>query len=167
MAAQTLLRPAEERDLAGIRAIYLPEVLHGSASFETEPPDEAELARRLAKVRGQGLPWLVAAIDGQVAGYAYAGPYRERPAYRFTVEDSVYIADWARGRSLGRILLTAVVAAAGRAGCRQMVAIIGDSANAGSIRLHEACGFAHVGTLKAVGLKHGRWLDTVIMQRAL
>jgi L-amino acid N-acyltransferase YncA len=161
------LRPAVPGDLAAIAAIYEPEVRHGTATFELEPPDAAELSRRLAKVRAAGLPWLVAELDGQIGGYAYAAPYRDRPAYRFTAEDSVYLAAWARGRGVGRRLLDAVVEAAGDAGMRQMVAVIGDSANLASVRLHRACGFAAVGTLRDVGFKLGRWLDTVVMQRSL
>ena len=115
----------------------------------------------------RGLPWLVAEADGAVAGYAYAGPYRARPAYRFTVENSVYVAPAMAGRGLGRALLTRLLALCEAAGCRQVVAIIGDSANAASIGLHRACGFRDVGVLRAVGFKHGRWVDTVLMQRAI
>lgn len=162
-----IVRLAGDADLAVIRAIYEPEVRHGTATFELEPPDVAELARRLAKVKDVGLPWLVAERDGVVLGYAYATPYRERPAYRFTAEDSVYIAQEARGRGVGRRLLAAVLDRSRAAGMRQMVAIIGDSANLGSIALHRACGFRSIGTLADVGYKHGRWLDTVLMQKAL
>ncbi|HEX6014853.1 MAG TPA: GNAT family N-acetyltransferase [Geminicoccaceae bacterium] len=161
------LRPASPGDLAAIAAIYELEVRHGTATFELEPPDAAELGRRLAKVRAAGLPWLVAELDGQVGGYAYAAPYRDRSAYRFTVEDSVYLAAWARGRGIGRRLLDAVIEAARVAGMRQMVAVIGDSANLASVRLHRSCGFADVGMLRDVGFKFGRWLDTVLMQRSL
>lgn len=161
------LLPAEPSDLPHALAIYATEVRHGTASFELEPPDLDELARRHAKVRDLGLPWLVAAGPGGIGGFAYATSYRERPAYRFTVEDSVYVAEWARGMGLGRALLEAVIAAAGSAGARQMVAIIGDSANLGSIGLHRACGFAEVGVLRDVGRKFDRWLDTVLMQRTL
>jgi phosphinothricin acetyltransferase len=167
MLKDVRLRPAETGDLAAIAAIYAPEVLEGTATFELEPPDAAELGLRLAKVRALGLPWLVAEEGGRIAGYAYAGMHRDRPAYRFTVEDSVYLAPWARGRGIGRLLLEAVLAASRDAGMRQMVAVIGDSANLGSIHLHRACGFADVGTLRDVGFKFGRWLDTVLMQRAL
>jgi L-amino acid N-acyltransferase YncA len=167
MANVPQLRRAEPADLTDIQAIYAAEVREGAATFELEPPDCAEIALRLAKVQTLGLPWLVAELDDQVAGYAYAAMYRERPAYRFTVEDSVYIARWAQGRGLGRRLLEAVVTGARSVGMRQMVAVIGDSANLGSIRLHRACGFADVGTLRDVGFKFDRWLDTVLMQRAL
>lgn len=167
MRPEIRLRPAEPADLPAIRAIYTPEVLEGTATFELEPPDVEELGRRLAKVRALGLPWLVAELEGEVAGYAYATPYRDRPAYRFTTEDSVYIARPARGRGVGRALLAAVLEETRRAGIRQMVAVIGDSANAGSIALHAACGFVHAGILRDVGCKFGRWIDTVLMQRAL
>jgi L-amino acid N-acyltransferase YncA len=167
MPTDVRLRPAEAGDLAAIAAIYTPEVLEGTATFELEPPDAAELGVRLAKVRALGLPWLVAEAGGRIAGYAYAAMHRDRPAYRFTVEDSVYLAPWARGRGIGRQLLEAVVAASREAGMRQMVAVIGDSANLGSIGLHRACGFLDVGTLRDVGFKFGRWLDTVLMQRPL
>lgn len=167
MRPEIRLRPAGPADLPTIHAIYAPEVLEGTASFEIEPPDAAELGQRLAKVQGLGLPWLVAELDGTIAGYAYATPYRDRPAYRFTVEGSVYVARHARGRGVGRALLEAVIEDARRAGIRQMVAVIGDSANAGSIALHAACGFAHAGVLRDVGYKFGRWIDTVLMQRAL
>ena len=130
-------------------------------------PISAEIAHRLGQVRRLGLPWLVAEIDGRLAGYAYAALYRARPAYRHTVEDSVYLAPWARGRGVGRSLLDAVIGGARDAGARQMVAVIGDSANLGSVRLHRACGFLEVGVLREVGFKLDRWLDTVLMQRRL
>lgn len=161
------VRPARAADLPTIQAIYAPEVLEGTATFELEPPDAAEIGTRLAKVEAQSLPWLVAELNGAVAGYAYATRYRDRPAYRFTVEDTVYVARSARGHGLGRALLAALLDGARAAGMRQMVAVIGDTANEGSIRLHQACGFAHVGTLRDVGFKFGRWLDTVLMQRSL
>jgi phosphinothricin acetyltransferase len=163
----TLVRPSREDDLPAMRAIYAHHVLHGLASFEEAPPDVPELARRRAEVLARGLPWLVAEDEGAVAGYAYAGPYRARPAYRFTLEDSVYVAPGMAGRGLGRALLTRLLALCEAAGCRQIVAVIGDSANAASIGLHRACGFREVGTLRAVGFKHGRWVDTVLMQRPL
>ena len=161
------VRPARAADLPTIQAIYAPEVLEGTATFELEPPDAAEIGTRLAKVEAQRLPWLVAELNGAVAGYAYATRYRDRPAYRFTVEDTVYVARSARGHGLGRALLAALLDGARAAGMRQMVAVIGDTANEGSIRLHQACGFAHAGTLRDVGFKFGRWLDTVLMQRPL
>jgi phosphinothricin acetyltransferase len=161
------LRLAEERDLPAIAEIYGHEVREGTASFELEPPDLAEIAHRLRQVRRLGLPWLVAEIDRQLAGYAYAALYRARPAYRHTVEDSVYLAPWARGRGVGRSLLDAVIGGAREAGAHQMIAVIGDSANLGSVRLHRACGFVEVGVLREVGFKLDRWLDTVLMQRRL
>ena len=167
MSHGVMLRPAGPADLDAIRAIYEPEVLHGTATFELDPPDAAEFARRLGKVRAAGLPWLVAELEGSVLGFAYAGAYRERPAYRFTVEDSIYLAPRLRGLGVGRRLLEALVAQARAASMRRMVAVIGDSANHASIGLHRACGFAHVGTLVDVGYKNGQWLDTVLMQKAL
>ena len=167
MSCQPVLRPAAPADLPQILAIYAVEVLRGTASFETEPPDLPELNRRYDKVEQLGLPWLVAELPEGIGGFAYATSYRERPAYWFTVEDSVYVAGFARGRGLGRTLLQAVVVGARAAGARQMVAVIGDSANGGSIALHRACGFAEVGVLRDVGRKFDRWLDTVLMQRAL
>lgn len=161
------IRPAIPDDIAAIQAIYAHEVLYGTASFELEPPGTDEMRARFEAIRARGLPCVVAEIDGRIAGYAYAGPYRPRPGYRFTVEDSVYVAASARGRGLGRLLLDAVIEHATAAGMRQMIAIIGDSAHTASIRLHERAGFRHVGTLEGVGFKFDRWLDTVLMQRPL
>jgi phosphinothricin acetyltransferase len=161
------LRPAELRDVPRIAAIYAYHVLTGLASFEIEPPDEAEIARRLAQVRARGGPYLVAEADERVVGYAYATPYRARPAYRYTLEDSVYVDRDCAGRGVGRRLLERLVAECAACGCRQLVAVIGDSANRPSIALHEACGFARVGLLPAVGYKFGRWVDSVLMQRAV
>lgn len=165
--ASIVLRAAAPRDVARIAAIYAHHVLTGLASFEVEPPDEAEIGRRLADVRAQGLPFLVAEAGGRVVGYAYASPYRARPAYRYTLEDSVYVDRDCAGRGVGRQLLDRLVAECVKCGCRQLVAVIGDSANRASIALHEACGFARVGLLPAVGYKFGRWVDSVLMQRAL
>ena len=162
-----LLRDAHDDDMDAIQAIYTHHVLHGTASFEEEPPPLAEMQRRRADVLARGLPYLVAEIDGRVAGYSYATPYRARSAYRFSIENSVYV-DHARHRSgIGRALLTELIARCERGDWRQMIAIIGDSAQAASIGLHVALGFRHVGTLQSVGFKFGRWLDTVLMQRAL
>ena len=161
------IRPAAPHDVPRIAAIYAHHVRTGLASFEIEPPDEAEIARRLAEVRAQGLPYLVAEADGRVVGYAYAVPHRTRPAYRYTLEDSVYVDRDCAGRGIGRRLLERLVSEAAARGYRQMIAVIGDSANRPSIALHEACGFARVGLLPAVGLKFGRWVDSVLMQRAL
>lgn len=148
-------------------AIYAPEVRHGTASWEWEPPDLEEFARRFAAQQAQGWPWLVAELDGRIAGYAYASRYRPRIGYGWCVEDSVYVAASARGRGVGRRLLEGLIAAASERGARQMVAVIGDSANTPSIALHRACGFVHVGTLRSIGFKAGRWLDSVLMQRTL
>jgi len=167
MGEGAIVRPAGPADLEAVRAIYAGHVLHGTASFEIEPPDLAEITRRHDAIVAAGLPYLVAEIAGEVAGYAYAGPYRPRPAYRFTVEDSVYLAPGREGRGLGSALLAGLIARCTVAGKRQMIAIIGDSANRGSIALHARMGFRHVGTLTDVGFKHGRWLDSVVMQLAL
>ncbi len=161
------IRPCERWDLPQITAIYRDAVLTGTASFEIEPPDEAEMGRRREALLEGGYPYLVAEAEGRIAGYAYAGPYRARLAYRSTVENSVYVAADIRGRGIGRALLDRLIADTAVRGFRQMVAIIGDSANLASIRLHEAAGFTHAGVLRSVGWKHGRWLDTVFMQRPL
>src|SRR5262245_51791804 len=161
------IRAAAEHDVAAITEIYAYAVLHGTASFEIEPPDEAETERRRQTLIKAGYPYLVAERDG-VLGYAYAGPYRMRPAYRWTVEDSVYIAARAQRRGIGRALLIRLIEEAERRGFRQMIAVIGDSRQQRpSIELHRALGFRHVGTLAAVGFKHGGWRDSVLMQRAL
>lgn len=162
-----LVRPAGDADLPAVQAIYAHHVLRGVATFEEMPPDTAELHRRWAAVTGHGLPWLVAERAEEVVGYAYATPYRPRAAYRFTVEDSVYLAPAHAGRGLGRALLGGVIAACAAGPWRQMVAVIGDSGNAASIGLHARLGFRRAGLLSAVGFKHGRWVDTVLMQRAL
>lgn len=162
-----ILRPSTEADLPAITAIYAHAVAHGTGTFELEAPDEAEMARRRADVLGKGLPWLVADDGGRVLGYAYANHFRPRRAYRFCLEDSIYLADDARGRGVGRLLLAELVARCEAAGARQMLAVIGDSANAGSIGVHRALGFEHTGVLRASGWKFGRWLDVVLMQRAL
>jgi L-amino acid N-acyltransferase YncA len=161
------LRPAASPDLAAITQIYGDAVMHGTASFEIVPPDEAEMTRRFRALQDGGYPYLVAEIDGVVAGYAYAGPYRARPAYNWTVEDSVYIAADAQRRGIGRALLERLIQEAERRGYRQMIAVVGDSRQAASIELHRALGFTLVGTLVSVGFKHGRWLDSVLMQRPL
>jgi L-amino acid N-acyltransferase YncA len=161
------IRAATEADLVAIQTIYTPAVLGGTASFELEPPDIAELTRRRAALVSEGFPYLVAEIDGAIAGYAYAGPYRPRPAYRHVVENSIYIAPDRQGQGVGRALLEALIVACEALGKRQMIAVIGDSLSANSINLHRALGFTHAGTVENVGYKHGRWLDQVIYQRAL
>jgi L-amino acid N-acyltransferase YncA len=161
------IRAAGPDDLAAITGIYAHAVRHGTASFEIVPPDQDEMARRFADLRGGGFPYLVAQVAGAVAGYAYAGPYRARPAYRFTVEDSIYVAAPARQRGIGRALLERLIQEAEARGFRQMIAVIGDSNQPASIALHAAAGFRMVGTLDAVGFKCDRWLDSVLMQRAL
>ena len=161
------IRPARAADIPAITRIYAHAVEHGTASFELAPPDEGEMARRMDDLLGKGYPYLVAEDGGMLAGYAYAGPYRTRPAYRPTVENSVYITHDRHRRGVGRALLAALIEACAACGFRQMIAVIGDSNHAASIRLHAAEGFAMVGTLKDVGFKHGRWLDSVLMQRSL
>lgn len=162
-----ILRPSTPADLPAITAIYAEAVLHGTGTFELDPPDEAEMTRRRDDVLSKALPWLVADRDGQVLGYAYANTFRPRKAYRFCLENSIYLHPDARGQGLGRLLLTELIARCEAAGARQMLAVIGDADNAGSIGLHAALGFEHTGVLKASGWKFGRWLDVVLMQRAL
>ena len=161
------LRPVADADLTQVQAIYAHHVLTGIASFELEPPDVAEMARRCQATLGRGLPYLVAEIEGRVVGYAYASPFRPRSAYRYTVENSIYVDPMATRRGLGRKLLAALIAQCTALGFRQMVAVIGDSHNTSSIRLHEALGFRHAGRLTSVGRKKGRWLDSVLMQLTL
>jgi L-amino acid N-acyltransferase YncA len=165
--AELLIRPATAADLDALQAIYAHHVLHGLASFEIEPPGVDEMRCRLAAIVGAGYPYLVAVEDNAVRGYAYASAYRTRAAYRWTVEDSVYVAASAAGRGIGRRLLTRLIEDCEGGGWRQMLAVIGDSANAASIELHRGCGFAIAGTLRSVGFKFGRWVDSVIMQRPL
>jgi len=161
------IRPAALADIPAITRIYAHAVEHGTASFELAPPDEAEMTRRMHALLDGKFPYLAAELDGRVAGYAYAGLYRTRPAYRFTLEDSVYVAPEAQRRSVGRALLAALIETAATRGFRQMIAVIGDSEQTASIALHAALGFAYIGTLPSTGFKFGRWLDTVLMQRAL
>jgi len=167
-AATFSIRPAAAADFDAIQRIYAHHVLHGLASFEEMPPDAAELTRRWRAIADTGLPYLCATeTDGTLVGYAYAGPYRPRSAYRFAVEDSVYVAPGAAGRGIGRGLLRQLVEICTGLGKRQMIAVIGDSGNTASIALHRACGFDLTGTFRAIGFKHGRWVDSVLMQRAL
>jgi len=162
-----LIRPSTPADLAAITAIYGEAVLHGTGTFELEAPDQPEMARRRDDVLSKGLPWLVAERAGQVLGYAYANHFRPRKAYRFCLEDSIYLHPDARGQGVGRVLLAELMGRCEAAGARQMLAVIGDAANAGSIGVHAALGFEHTGVLKASGWKFGRWLDVVLMQRSL
>ncbi len=164
MQQNPLVRPATAADIPAITAIYRLHVLHGLATFEIEPPSAVEMAGRHATVLELGLPWLVAELNGAIAGYAYAALYRARPAYRYTVEDSVYVASDQAGKGIGRALMPALIDGCRRAGRRQIIAVIGDSANHGSIRLHEIFGFKRVGMLPAVGYKFDRWVDSVLMQ---
>jgi phosphinothricin acetyltransferase len=161
------VRDACDADMGQVQAIYTHHVLHGLATFEEVPPSVEELMARRASVLGLGLPYLVAELAGDIVGYCYATRYRPRPAYRHTIEDSVYIADGLGGRGIGTALLGALLGRCEAGPWRQMIAIIGDSGNAGSIALHRRLGFQSVGTLPAVGWKLGRWVDSVVMQRAL
>ncbi|WP_144155548.1 GNAT family N-acetyltransferase [Paraburkholderia sp. BCC1885] len=166
-ALAPLLRDATEADLPAIQAIYAHHVLHGVASFEETPPSVDDLRGRLASVLSHGLPYMVAEVDGKIAGYCYATPYRPRVAYRHTIEDSIYMDDAFRGRGIGRLLLEALITRCETGPWRQMVAVIADGGSGGSLSLHRSLGFELTGTLKAVGFKHGRWLDTTLMQRTL
>ena len=162
------VREATSADISAITAIYAHHVLHGLGTFEETPPDEADMAARFAAVNDSGHPWLIAEDEtGAVLGYAYATPFRPRSAYRFTVENSVYVAPSAHRRGAGRALLEALIDACRDLGKREMLAVIGDSGNAGSIGLHAACGFGHTGHFRDVGFKHGRWVDIVFMQKTL
>jgi phosphinothricin acetyltransferase len=161
------IRPTRESDLPAITAIYAQAVLTGTATFELDPPDLAEMTRRFRSLSDGDFPYFVALLDGKVAGYAYAGPYRPRPAYRFTVENSVYLDPISHRRGIGLRLMQELIPACEARGFRQMIAVIGDSANAASVGLHTKCGFEMIGTHPNVGLKFGRWLDTVMMQLAL
>jgi phosphinothricin acetyltransferase len=163
-----VIRPATFSDIPVIASIYGDIVANSTASFELEPPGEAEMAARMRHLTENGFPYLTAELDGAVAGYAYAGAYRIRPGFRFTVEDSLYIAREAQRRGVGRALLNALIDESARRGFRQMVAVIGDpQSQTVSVALHKACGFRIVGTVDAAGFKHGRWLDSFMMQRAL
>lgn len=161
------LRNATHDDMAAVRDIYARHVLEGLASFEDVAPDKGEMTRRFEAVLKRRLPFIVAELDGAVKGYAYAGPYRSRPAYRYTVEDSIYVAPDASGRGLGRVLLSQLIDTCTALGYRRMVAMIGDSENKPSINLHAKLGFERAGLLPSAGFKLGRWVDSVIMQRPL
>ena len=161
------IRPTTAADLPAITKIYEHAVLHGTATFELTPPDLVEMTRRFDTLVAGDFPYFVAVLDGRVVGYAYAGPYRPRPAYRFTVENSVYLEPAIHRRGIGLQLMQRLIAECTTRGFRQMIAVIGDSANAGSIGVHTRTGFQMIGTHPSVGFKFGRWLDTVMMQRAL
>lgn len=161
------VRDARIEDLPALQAIYAHHVRHGLASFEETPPDLAEMERRFRAVTEAGLPYLVAELDGSARGYAYAGPYRARPAYRYSLEDAIYVEPGFEGRGLGRALLGAVIARCEALGYRRLLAIIGDSGNRPSIALHERLGFRQCGLIPSVGFKLGRWVDTVVMERPL
>jgi L-amino acid N-acyltransferase YncA len=161
------VRACEERDMPAIAAIYSHHVLHSPATFELEPPGVEEMSARRTRLLENGFPYLVAELDGVVLGYAYAGPYRTRPAYRFTVENSVYVHPDSLRQGVGRQLMAVLLAVCAQRGFHQVIAVIGDSANLPSIRLHERLGFSPVGTLRGVGFKFDRWYDSVLMQREL
>ena len=168
MSSMIAIRPATAADLDRIAEIYAEAVTNGTASYELEPPPRDEMAARFAALAEKSYPYLVAEADGAVLGYAYAGPFRPRRAYRFMVEDSIYLDPAAQGRGVGRMLLARLIAESTRLGFRQMAAVIGDGArNQASVRLHAALGFRMVGPLEGSGYKHGRWLDTVFMQLAM
>jgi phosphinothricin acetyltransferase len=158
---------AEEKHIPAIRDIYAHHVLHGTGSFETDPPDTHEMLTRLEKIRSLGLPWVVALQEDKIIGYCYLTRYRERYAYRYTLEDSIYIDPAAQRQGVGKALLRHVIDWAETQGYRQLIAIVGDSNNQGSLKVHQQVGFTEIGTLKDIGFKHGRWLDTVLMQRNL
>ncbi|MGH6626852.1 MAG: GNAT family N-acetyltransferase [Burkholderiaceae bacterium] len=162
-----LIRPSRDEDIAAITAIYAHHVLHGTGTFEIDPPTPAEMTARRADVLAKGLPYLVTEEGGQVTGFAYCNWFKPRPAYRFSAEDSIYMAPGTHGRGLGRALLAELAARAESAGVRKLIAVIGDSANAGSVGVHRSVGFQHVGVLRSCGWKHGQWRDVVLMEKAL
>jgi phosphinothricin acetyltransferase len=163
----SIIRPSTDADLPAITAIYGHHVLHGTGTFETTPPTESEMAARRADVLAKGLPWLVLEDAGQVVGYAYCQWFKPRPAYRYSAEDSIYLHPQAAGKGLGKELLAALLARAEAAGVRKLIAVIGDSANAGSIGVHRTLGFAPVGTIASCGWKFDRWLDIVLMDKVI
>jgi len=165
--SQPKIRPAIVADLPAITAIYREAVLHGTATFELDPPDLAEMTRRFEEITSAGFPYLVALLDGRVVGYSYASLYRTRPAYRFTVENAIYLAPDSHRRGVGTMLLQRLIDGCEVLGFRQIIAVIGDSANAGSIGVHTKAGFQMIGLHPDVGFKFGRWLDIVMMQRAI
>lgn len=167
MVARTMVRSVRDEDISSVTSIYAQYVLNTTASFETEAPDEGEMGRRLQEIEARGLPYLVAEVDGAIVGYAYATLYRPRRAYRFTVEDSIYLDPTYTGKGLGSLLLRHVIDRCTELGYRQMVAVIGGSDNAASIGLHRRLGFGPAGLLTSAGFKFGRWVDSVLMQRPL
>lgn len=163
----TTIRPSTDADLAAVTRIYAHHVLNGTGTFETSPPSEDDMRARRADVLGKNLPWLVIELDGEVAGFAYGNWFKPRPAYRFSVEDSIYLASDASGKGLGKLLMAELLAQLERRGVRKVMAVIGDSANLGSIGVHKAAGFTPVGVVEDCGWKFGRWLDIVLMQKTL
>ncbi|OQC01468.1 MAG: Phosphinothricin N-acetyltransferase [Alphaproteobacteria bacterium ADurb.Bin100] len=161
------IRPSRDDDIDAITLIYAHHVLHGTGTFEVDPPSVQDMRARRAEVLARGLPWLVAESDNQVSGFAYCNWFKPRPAYRFSAEDSIYLAPHANGQGLGRALLAELATQAERAGVRKLIAVIGDSGNTGSIGVHRALGFQHVGVLASCGWKFDRWLDVVLMERSL
>lgn len=162
-----LIRNATEKDLGQVTDIYANEVINGTASYELDPPGLEEMTSRFEALKLKQFPYLVAELDDQIAGYAYFGPFRPRPAYKWTVENSVYVSPTSQGKGVGKALLSRLIALAEQSGYRQMIAIVGDPENLGSIALHKSCGFETIGIQKSVGWKHGRWLDCVMMQLEL
>ena len=163
----TMIRPSRDEDIAAITAIYAHHVLNGTSAFEIDPPSVADMTSRRADVLSKGLPYIVAEEAGQVIGYAYCTWFKPRPAYRFSAEDSIYLAPGVHGKGIGRALLAELAAQAERVGIRKLIAVIGDSSNAGSIGVHRSLGFEHVGILKSCGWKFDQWLDVVLMEKAL
>lgn len=163
----TMIRPSRDEDIAAITAIYAHHVLNGTGTFEVDPPSVADMTSRRADVLAKGLPFIVAEEAGQVIGYAYCTWFKPRPAYRFSAEDSIYLAPGVHGKGIGRALLAELAAQAERVGIRKLIAVIGDSSNAGSIGVHRSLGFEHVGILKSCGWKFDQWLDVVLMEKAL
>jgi L-amino acid N-acyltransferase YncA len=161
------IRPSRDDDIDAITRIYAHHVLHGTGTFEVDPPSVQDMRGRRAEVLARGLPWLVAESDNQISGFAYCNWFKPRPAYRFSAEDSIYLAPHANGQGLGRALLAELTTQAERAGVRKLIAVIGDSGNTGSIGVHRALGFQHVGVLASCGWKFDRWLDVVLMERSL
>jgi len=161
------IRASRDEDVPAVCAIYAHHVLHGTGSFETDPPTPADMAARRADVLSKNLPYIVAEQDGKILGFAYCNWFKPRPAYRFSAEDSIYIADEARGQGLGALLLKELEAQAEAAGVRKLIAVIGDSANAGSVGVHRKQGFSHVGVIKDCGWKFGEWRDIVLMEKVI